>query len=117
MCVCVCVYVCVCVCVRACAYANSCRVLAEGLEAFNKGLLLLAIVAAIWQSVSPLEGKLRSGGQEISRLSRNVNIHTMFTRAHRQSFESHVHFQNVFKIHFNIIITTTPTPPQQVLYQ
>jgi hypothetical protein len=88
----------------------------KALRLSNKGLLLLALIAAMWQSVSPLEGKLRSGGQEISRFSRNVNIHTMFTRAHRQSFESHVHIQNVFKINFNIITPTTPTNPQQVQY-
>jgi hypothetical protein len=38
----------------------------------------------------------------------------LFTRAHCQSFESHVHFQNVFKIHFNIVIPTTPTNPQHI---
>ena len=108
----------VCVCLRACVHTlTAVGSWLKALGRSNKGVLLLAIVAAIWQSVSPLEGKLRSGGQEISRLSRNVNIHAMFTRARRQSFESHVHFQNVFKIHFNIIITTTPTHPQQVRYQ
>jgi len=105
----------VCVCACAHIHANSCGVLAEGLEAF-KQRTIAAGDSSCSVAVSPLEGKLRSGGQDISRFSRNVNIHTTLTRAHRQSFEFHVHFQNVFKIHFNIIIPPTPTNPQQVRY-
>jgi hypothetical protein len=105
------VYVCARVCVCSCVRAHTLTAVGSWLKALrpsNKGLLLLAIVAAIWQSVIPLEWKLRSGGQEISRLSRNVYIHTMFTRAHRQSFESLVPFQNYLR---SILILLSQLPP------